>query len=317
MVKLAPSLTPPVDLVPAERRRESQVLPEGAPLPQTGPATNRDLERRDVLRKLTEQQTIPTTNVPGSPITSLPSQPTAAPPLEVPSSALKPPTEETSLVTGTARAPSGFFSQLKDKLLQMTGLGGSTKNSEGAEEGQGLLSRVSNQLSKLSEVRSLSGLLSWGKEMACAVVPGLRSWTRPIARPIPPQTLNIKPPSQEPLVQVRTSHTETIIMEPRKVTVIELSTESKPTENLTEKALTTLASAKQAQIEEKERKDAREEESSRRGKAGADATLKKLQLEGFNPSELAAISAELHGVYGSADVALRNAREILNRKKVS
>lgn len=106
-------------------------------------------------------------------------------------------------------------------------------------------------------------------------------------------------------------------MEPRKGAALEFDTETKGDKSITEKALTTLASAKQTQLEEREKRESKEQEIRRHDKEGAEAALRKLQLDGLNPSELAQISAELHGVYGTAETALRNANDLVKRKKGS
>jgi hypothetical protein len=307
-----------MDLSPAEKRQESHLPPKSAPLSRNGPTTHRDSERLAILSNLTDERTRPISHA---------SEPSvAAQSLQQPSSpqthaAAPPPTqviaEKSQLTSEPTSEPVGFFSQLKESFLRITGLGGSSKTSEPGDEKPGFFARVANQLSKLGDVRSLADLGSWAKDVANACVPRMRLWTRPAQKPTVPQSLNIKPPAQTATHETPTRHTETVIIVPPKEHVLELERETKPSENLTEKALTTLTEAKQAQNEEKEKKEAREESSKRHHKENADAALRRLQLEGLSPTELAEISAELHGVYGSADVALRNANELLKRKKVS
>lgn len=299
MTKLAPSPLKPVDLVPAEQRRESLVLPDITPLQRTGPVTHRDDERRAIMAALTREGSGSTTPNNQTPAASKVNAPSPTPQQHTPSPALASAPDEKT--TNLSTTPTGFFALLQEKFFQLTGIGGTLKNSVPGGEKHGPLEHLSSLI----------------KECAASFIHRTRSWLRPAPRTTTPQSLNIKLPSTIPAAAQHQAPSETVIIEPRKGALLEFDTETKGDKSITEKALTTLASAKQTQLEEREKKESKEQEIRRHDKEGAEAALRKLQLDGLNPSELAQISAELHGVYGTAETALRNANDLVKRKKGS
>lgn len=308
MAKLSPAPSHPVDLLPAERRQESQVLPDCTPMPERGPATNRDEERRAVLASLKERRDNSNTQAPKA--TVAPSEKH-----ELPNELQTP--QENSTAPRVITPQLGLFSQLKEKLSNFFGIGASTTAPESGDQSLGLVGRVVKQFSKLGEVRSLADLGSWAKGMTSAFAPSLRSWSFSAPKPTTPQSLNIKPPVQVETGPEREFQSHTVIVTPPTDDELKVDIQTKKGENLTEKALTAIASAKQAEVEEKDKKDAKTEEQRTRDKDSVEAALRKLQLEGLSASEIAEISTEMRGVYGTAESALRQANDLLKRKKVS
>lgn len=317
MAKLAPSPSLPMDLLPTEKRRESELLPNSTPLPERGPEINRAQERSALLASLNTPRTSPEVLGSQPAPAHLPAGQTKSPeaqsPSPLPSQSTTGPTPQSQ---ETSLTQTGFFSRLKDTFLKVTGLD-NTQNPESKAETPGFLSRVITQVSRLSEVRSLSDLASWAKGMVYAAAPKLCAWARPTPKVMFPESLNIKSmPTYSP-GEAWNASPETTIMTPAGERRLSFSATKSSGSSLTEQALTSVAAATQARAEEREKKQSLEDADGRRNKEGAQAALRKLQLEGLSALELAEISAELSGVYGTAEVALRNARELLTRKKTT
>jgi hypothetical protein len=315
MTKLAPAPSLPIDLLPAANRRESALLPSSTPLPERGPEINRTHERASLLATLDSTQT-PLNTPTGLAVKSLSptnlAQPQPASPLTAQSAR-----EAQAQSQDPSPSQGGFFSQLKDKFLQFIGLTNAHKTPESGDAPKGFLARVATQISHLSEARSLSDLAAWTKGMVYAIAPRLCAWAKPVPKITTPQSLNIRPVAYHSTNEEWKKPSETFVITTPDEKPLALTSTKPKGPSLTEQALTAVATATQAQVEEKEKKQSQEESDGRRNKESAQTTLRKLQMEGLSAAELSEISAELNGVYGTAEVALRNARDLLTRKKTS
>jgi hypothetical protein len=153
--------------------------------------------------------------------------------------------------------------------------------------------------------------------MLYVIAPRLCGWAKPAPKITTPQPLNIPPVAYHSTNEEWNKPSETFVMTPPAETPLTLTMTKSKGPSLTEQALTSVATATRAQVEEKEKKQLQEESDGRRNKESAQAALRKLQVEGLSAIELSEISAELNGIYGTAEVALRNARDLLTRKKTS
>jgi hypothetical protein len=288
-------------------------MPNSAPVPERGPTINRDQERARLLTNLGQAQTTqgaqprapqPTNSAQSPQSPELPSAPAQA-------------SDEAIAQTHERPTTSGEVnSHSKHSSLQSTQSAPDFKNGEQVEEKQGLLGRVLKQLSALGDRLLISELAAKVTGLMNAAIPKLGAWARPHLKAAGRESLNIKPPPEASPREEWRSLPETKIVAPLEEKS-DLALEKAQKQSLTEQALTTVAAATQSKIEEKEKKQADAESETKRNKDSAQAALRKLQLEGLSPAELAEISAELTSVYGTAEVALRNARELLTRKKPS
>ncbi len=300
MPKLAPSPALPVD---ADSRQQSTVIPSPAPVPERGPEINRNEERTRLSAN--RATTSPSPNAqqesPQLPDASHTPQLPGAP-VSVPSRAMTPPEERAPTTVESAPPHTQALPTLHDR--------------EQRDQKIGLLERTLKQLSTLGEYLSFSELAAKVVGLMNPHVTKLSGWLGFHAKPLVRESLNIKPPPETSYREEWRPVTETTIVSPLEDdSLLTHDTPQKP--SLTQEALTAVATATQSKIEEAEKKQASIESETRRSKEGAQATLRRLQLEGLSPGELAEISAELTGVYGTAEVALRTARDLLTRKKPS
>lgn len=326
MAKLAPTPAKPVDMVSAERQQDSQVLPQTAPIDARLPTMNLVDERRTILQRLNDTTHSPL-HTPRPPrITTentLSEKHGALTPTD--RAATPPPPDATSSISQTTTASEvkapGFFATLKSTLLRAVGLGKSKAKDEpqaGVREDHkpGLLTRLKEQLSKLGSVTTISGLISWGKGLACAIFPSFTFIIKP---------LSISPaePCQDRQHQSSTS-TESYVFSQegtgglthRREPLL-LSNSSTPKVDFTAQGLASIAQAKREETaKENERKDLQQDLRDR-DKAKIRSALTKVAADGVNKGDLSAIIAELEGVYGSAEVALRQVTELVAKKKVS
>lgn len=326
MAKLAPTPAKPVDMVSAELQQESQVLPQPAPIEARVPTMNLVDERRSILQRLNDTTLSPLHAPLPHRLTTEPTLTEKRASLTTTDTATTPPPRDATSTIPQTTTPSevkspGFFATLKSTFLRAVGLGEPKAKDEpqaGGQEGQkpGLLTRLKEQFSKLGSVTTLSGLMSWGKGLACAIFPSLSVIIKP---------LSILPagPFQSRQHQSPTSKEHDV---PRQEATGELTHRTEPLllrnsstskVDFTAQGLAHVAQAKREETaKEKERKDL-QQDLRERDKAKIRAALTKVAADGINKGELSAIIAELEGVYGSAEVALRQASELLAKKKVS
>lgn len=196
MAKLAPSPAPPIDLVPTETRRESTIMPNPAPVPQSGPTINRDQERAQLLANL--DQTPPTLRTqPGAPHLTDSARPAQSPNLissraPAPSEAITQPQEHPNTSGAVTDQPK------RSSLLSAESPPDLNKG-EQAEEKHGLLGRILKQLSTLGDRFSISELAAKVTGLMNATIPKLGAWARPTPKHIGRESLNIKPPPESSL----------------------------------------------------------------------------------------------------------------------
>jgi hypothetical protein len=327
MPKLAPAPAQPIDIVSPERRQESQVLPQSSNIEARVPTTDRLDERRSILQRLNSK-------LDDTSASRQPQQPSALTTDTSSSEKRASPTmaeqrrtdspQAASLVAAPASSPEqktpSLFATLKNKLLNVVGLGESTSKSEHAvgqrtEETPGLFARIKNHLSKLGEIKTLSNLVSWGRDFACAVFPSLSSWIKPLP-PIAITTTALAAQSTPATESPVTYQGATQFLRHRSDDDIIWTRQTRGAD-LTTKALETVAEATRAQTIQEDKKKDVQQDLKDRDKAKLRAALTKIATEGANTGDLSAIIAEFEGVYGSAEVAIRLANELAAKRKMS
>ena len=326
MPKLAPAPAQPIDMVTAERRQESQVLPQASPFEARGPVTDRLDERRSILQRVTAKlDNTPPSIQPQPPRLHTPVIPQQTPTARTtteerrnvsPLTAMPPP--ETATQT-EQKAPS-LLTSLKNTFLNVVGLGDPTPKSaqevgQPGDEKPGLFARIAAQFTKIGEVTTLSSLASWTKGLVCAAFPKLSLWLKPTA-PTRATTLPLR--EQRSSVSTEKSlvhHNATAVLTPRSDNEIIWRSPTRQVDH-TAKGLETFAAAKREQIAQDEKKKDTQDVLRQREKAKLRASLSKLVTEGVDKGDMSAIIAEFEGVYGSAEVALRQANELAHKKKL-
>lgn len=327
MPKVAPAPAQPIDMVTAERRHESQVLPQASQFEARGPVTDRLDERRSILQRVTAK-------LDNTPPSIQPQQPrlhaTEVIPQETPT--LRTTTEERRNVSPLTampppetapqpeqKAPS-ILTSLKNTFLNVVGLGDPTpmsaqKVGQPGDEKPGLFARIAAQFTKIGEITTLSGLASWTKGLVYAVFPKPSLWLKPTA-PTRASTLPVREQRSSVSTENSLTHNNsTAARTPGSEYKIIWTSPTRQVDH-TAKGLETVAEAKREQIAQDEKKKDTQHDLRQREKAKLRASLSKLVTEGVDKGDMSAIIAEFEGVYGSAEVALRQANELAHKKKL-